>query len=73
MIHYNNDSTKIFYILGQLYKSRYVSQVLYTNQEIDFGYCNIILNSGSSIHLPNKESLIELIFKDDWFEPVTTI
>lgn len=67
MFSYNHFE-KIFYIDGQLYRSRYVSEIRFTG-DYDYGYANIILNSGSSIHLPNKQSFIEFLFEKDWIEP----
>lgn len=64
--------TKIFNLEGQQYISRYVSYVTYPDQH-DYGYANVVMHSGSSIHLPTREAMIKFLFEQDWFEPIQVL
>lgn len=72
MNYYNENTEKFFTINGQKFKSRYVSRIQYLGSS-DYGYANVVLQSGSSIHLPNEESFINFLFDQDWLLPVSVL
>jgi len=71
-MYYNNDTTKFFKINGQQFQSKYVNKIQYLNS-FDYGYANVIMNSGSSINLPTEEAFINFLFEQDWLLPTEVI
>lgn len=71
MSQYNNDKDKIFYVNGTKYKSQYVSEIRFTG-DFEYGYVNIIFNSGSQIHLSDHKHFINFLYDQEWLKPCTT-
>ena len=72
MNYYNDNTEKFFTINGQRYRSRYVSRIQYPGA-CKYGFANVVLHSGSTIHLPTEETFINFLFSQDWLMPVEVL